>query len=177
MILPPNISLYNTLVEIRYSALKHGCSPNDVLHAITNALVAYDDLDDPYVLYLGPDTAGTLLEVLTAVDEQGEEIAFHAMPMRQVQEAAPMTEPRKAKTGESMDDAFWRRAEEKADAGLDASRLRRRVGRPTLGADPAELTAVRLPPEIRRALDDRAAQDHTSASEVIRRALDQYLAS
>ena len=88
-----------------------------------------------------------------------------------------MTEPRKAKTGESMDDDFWRRAEEKADAGRDSSRLRRRVGRPTLGADPAELTAVRLPPEIRRALDDRAAQEHTSASEVIRRALDQYLAS
>ena len=71
MILPPNFSLYNTLVEVRESALRHGCSPNDVLHAITNALVAYDDLDDPYVLYLGPDTAGTLLEVLTAVDEQG----------------------------------------------------------------------------------------------------------
>ena len=34
------------------------------------------------MLYLGPDIAGTLLEVLTAVDEQGEEIAFHAMPMR-----------------------------------------------------------------------------------------------
>ncbi|MDA8359907.1 MAG: hypothetical protein M0Z95_27220 [Actinomycetota bacterium] len=39
-------------------------------------------MDDPYVLYLGPDTAGTLLEVLTAVDERGEEIAFHAMSMR-----------------------------------------------------------------------------------------------
>lgn len=50
--------------------------------AITNALAAYDDLDDPYVLYLGPETAGTRLEVLTAVDEQGEEIASHAMPMR-----------------------------------------------------------------------------------------------
>ncbi|MDA8274818.1 MAG: ribbon-helix-helix protein, CopG family, partial [Actinomycetota bacterium] len=35
----------------------------------------------------------------------------------------------------------------------------------------------RLPPEVRRALDDRAAAEHTSASEVIRRALDQYLAS
>jgi hypothetical protein len=88
-----------------------------------------------------------------------------------------MTEPRKAKTGEPMDDDFWRRAEEKAGAGLDPSRLRRRVGRPTLGDEPAELTAVRLPPEIRRALDDRAAEEHTSASEVIRRALDQYLAS
>ncbi len=88
-----------------------------------------------------------------------------------------MTEPRKAKGGETMDDGFWRRAEEKADAGLDPSRLRRRVGRPTLGDEPAGLTAVRLPPEVRRALDDRAAEEHTSSSEVIRRALEQYLAS
>ncbi len=88
-----------------------------------------------------------------------------------------MTEPRKAKTGEPMDDDFWRRAEEKANAGLDPSRLHRRVGRSTIGDELAELTAVRLPPEVRRALDDRAAEEHTSASEVIRRALDQYLAS
>ncbi len=88
-----------------------------------------------------------------------------------------MTEPRKAKTGETMDENSWRRAEEKADAGLDPSRLRRRVGRPTLGDEPAGLTAVRLPPEVRRALDDRAAEEQTSSSEVIRRALEQYLAS
>ncbi len=69
-----------------------------------------------------------------------------------------MTEPRKAKTGETMDDEFWRRAEEKADAGLDPSRLRRRVGRPALGDEPAGLTAVRLPPEVRRALNHRAAE-------------------
>jgi plasmid stability protein len=94
--------LYDTLLEVRDSALKHGCSADDIRHAITNALAIYDDLDDPYVLYLDPDTAGTLLEVLTA---------------------------------------------------------------------------VRLPPEVRRALDDRAAEEHTSTSEVIRRALEQYLAS
>jgi hypothetical protein len=88
-----------------------------------------------------------------------------------------MTEARRAKTGETMDDELWRRAEEKADAGLDPSRLQRRVGRPTLGDEPAGLTAVRLPPEVRRALDDRATVEHTTTSEVIRRALEQYLAS
>ena len=41
-----------------------------------------DDLDDPYVLYFGRETAGTLLAALTALDDQGEEIAFYAMPMR-----------------------------------------------------------------------------------------------
>jgi hypothetical protein len=76
------IMLYNIAVEIRSSALKHGCSSEDVLHAITNALAAYDDLDDPYVLYLGPDSHGSILEVMTAVDERGEEIAFHPMRMR-----------------------------------------------------------------------------------------------
>ncbi len=74
--------LYDTLLEVRDSALKHGFSADDIRHAITNALAIYDDLDDPYALYLGPDTAGTLLEVLTAIDALGEEIAFHAMPMR-----------------------------------------------------------------------------------------------
>lgn len=129
------------------------------------------------MLYLGPDTAGTLLEVLTAVDERCEEIVFHAIDAPQVQEVAPMTEPRKAKGGETMDDDFWRRAEGKAEAGLSPSRLRRRVGRPTLGEEPAGLTAVRLPPEVRRALDDRAAEEHSTTSDVIRRALEQYLAS
>lgn len=78
----PPVLLYDNLVEVRESAFKHGCSTDDIRHVITNALAAYDDLDDPYVLYLGPDIAGTLFEVLTAVDEQGQEIAFHAMPMR-----------------------------------------------------------------------------------------------
>jgi predicted transcriptional regulator len=34
---------------------------------------------------------------------------------------------------------------------------------------------VRLDPELRRALDDRAAADHTTASEVIRKALRRFL--
>lgn len=87
-----------------------------------------------------------------------------------------MTGPRKAKTGQTMDTEFWRRAEQKAEAGIDPSRLRRRVGRPRLGEEPAGLTAVRLPPEVRQALDERAAEEHTTTSEVIRRALEQYLA-
>lgn len=68
-------------MEIRSTALKHGCGPEDIRHAITNALVAYD-AEDPYVLYLGPDSTGAILEVLTALDHQGDEMAFHAMPMR-----------------------------------------------------------------------------------------------
>ena len=88
-----------------------------------------------------------------------------------------MTEPRRTGDGQPMDDEFWCRAEEKADAGLDPARLRRRPGRPPLAGEAAELTAVRLPPDIRRAIETRADQDHTTASEVIHRALERYLAS
>ena len=70
-----------------------------------------------------------------------------------------MTEPRKASNGQTMSDEFWRHTEDKAEAGLDPSRLHRHVGRPPLGDEPAGLTAVRLPSDIRRALDDRATQE------------------
>ena len=58
------------MAEIRESVLKHGCSVDDAYHAIINALAVHDDMDDPYVRYLGPDTTGELLEVLTAVDQR-----------------------------------------------------------------------------------------------------------
>ena len=81
---PPRkqISLYNTQVEFRDSAFKHGLSPTDIDHAVRNALAVYEDPDDPFVLYLGPSTSGAILEVMVAIDEDGAEIAFHAMEMR-----------------------------------------------------------------------------------------------
>ena len=39
-----------------------------------------------------------------------------------------MTEPRKASNGQPMTDEFWGHVEDKAEAGLLPSRLRRRVG-------------------------------------------------
>lgn len=87
----------------------------------------------------------------------------------------PKNNTRKAKNGEPMDEAFWRRAEDEAEKGLDPSRLRRRPGRPPLGSEPAEVTAVRLPPPVRRALEERATAEHTTASDVVRRALERYL--
>ena len=34
------------------------------------------------VLFIGPDTAGNLLEVVVMITTEGNEIAIHAMPMR-----------------------------------------------------------------------------------------------
>ena len=78
-------------------------------------------------------------------------------------------------TGVELTDAVLEEMAREAEAGLDVTRLRRRPGRPAMGSGPAETLPVRLEPELRQALDDRAAAEHTSASDVVRRALRQYL--
>lgn len=64
---------------------------------------------------------------------------------------------------------------DEAKGGLDITKLRRRPGRPAMGSGPAETFPVRLDPELRRAVDDRAAADRTTASDVVREALRRYL--
>ena len=62
-----------------------------------------------------------------------------------------------------------------AEAGLDVAKLRRRPGRPSMGSGPAESFPVRLDPELRMAVDERAEAEQTTASDVIREALRRYL--
>jgi hypothetical protein len=62
-----------------------------------------------------------------------------------------------------------------AEAGLDVTKLRRRPGRPPMGSGPADALPVRLDPELRKALDDRAAAEQTTASDVVREALRRHL--
>ena len=75
---------------------------------------------------------------------------------------------------ENTDDVLDRMARE-AEEGLDTSKLRRRPGRPAMGSGPAESLPVRLDPELRRAVDERAEADNTTASDVVRAALRRYL--
>lgn len=64
----------------------------------------------------------------------------------------------------------------KAEAGYDVDEtLRRRGGRPPLGSGPASVESVRLEPELRDALVERAQRDHETTSSVIREALRKYL--
>ncbi len=51
----------------------------------------------------------------------------------------------------------------------------RRRGRPMMGTAPAEVVPVRIDPELKAAIDARAAADDTTTSEVIREALRRYL--
>ena len=72
-------------MDIYQSARKHGVTDDDIAHAIDNAVVAADE-DDGKVLYLGPDTAGNLLEVVAVARHDGTEIVIHAMKMRRTYE-------------------------------------------------------------------------------------------
>lgn len=81
----------------------------------------------------------------------------------------------RSQAGVELTDEVLQRMADEAESGLDTARLRRRPGRPAMGAGPAASFPVRLEPELRRVLDERAAADDTTASEIIRTALRHYL--
>lgn len=67
-------------------------------------------------------------------------------------------------------------AEEVEHKEYDVEQLKaRRRGRPSMGSGPAEVVPVRLDPELRAAIDARAAIESTTTSEIIREALRRFL--
>ena len=69
-------------------------------------------------------------------------------------------------------------AEAEAEAGYDVDRLiarRTKRGRPALGSSPASVESVRLDPELRQELLERARSEGTTTSEDIREALRRFL--
>jgi hypothetical protein len=65
---------------------------------------------------------------------------------------------------------------DEAERGYDVEEIvRRRGGRPPMGSAPSTVESVRLDPELKRDLLLRAAEEHISVSEAIRRAIGQYL--
>ncbi len=60
---------------------KHGIHDLDINHAVEHAL-AGGEQDDGKVLYLGPDRAGNMLEVVSVLRDEGTELVIHAMAMR-----------------------------------------------------------------------------------------------
>ncbi|MCB1007040.1 MAG: hypothetical protein R2699_18490 [Acidimicrobiales bacterium] len=68
--------------HIHPSARKHGVSDEDIVHAIDHALVIEAYEDDVRLLYVGPDSAANLLEVVTVVDQGDDELVIHTMRMQ-----------------------------------------------------------------------------------------------
>lgn len=83
----------------------------------------------------------------------------------------------RTRSGLDITDELIDRHVAEAEAGIDVSKLRRVRGRPRMGAAPANSFPVRLDPELRQSLDDRAAQEGKPCAEVVREALRRYLAA
>ena len=82
----------------------------------------------------------------------------------------------KTASGKPITDELVAELAAQAEAGYDVDEtLRRRGGRPPLGSAPASVESVRLEPELREALLERARRDHETTSSVIRKALRKYL--
>jgi hypothetical protein len=62
-----------------------------------------------------------------------------------------------------------------AEEGLDVTNFGGGLADPRWARGPAETLPVRLDPTLRKAVDDRAAAGRTTASEVVREALRDYL--
>jgi hypothetical protein len=92
-----------------------------------------------------------------------------------------MSEPRvygHTRGGRPITDADVEALAAEAEAGYNVDELiarRPKRGRPALGSAPASVESVRLDPELRRELIDRARADATTTSEVIREALRRFL--
>jgi len=73
------------LAEVRFfkSALKHGCSPADIAHAVSSAWQRTRVGEDPSKwLYVGVDASARPLEIVTVEGDDGVEVVIHAMRLR-----------------------------------------------------------------------------------------------
>jgi len=142
-----------------------------------------EDLDDHLRFYLGPARNADLLEIVSVVRDDGPELAIHAMNLRPTYRRASSRGVRmgrksygKTASGKPITDDLVTELSEKAEAGFDTDEIvRRRGGRPPMGAAAATVESVRLDPELREALTERARRDRETTSSVIRKALRKYL--
>ena len=71
------------VLRLRESAFKHGVNVESIEHAIDFWLLRKDDANDTEnTLFLGPDQAGNILEILAYPIGEEDLIVFHAMPAR-----------------------------------------------------------------------------------------------
>jgi hypothetical protein len=149
-------SFRDTIMQrlIHDSAHKHGVVDTDIHHAIDHALHV-EEVDDDKLLagrIQGPAPAPTETQMIE-----------HSHYGR-------------TRDGVEVTNEMLQALADEAEAGYDPSRMKPR-GRPPMGTAPAKAFPVRLDPDLRLALDNRAAQDDKPAAEVVREALRRYLAA
>ena len=75
------------------------------------------------------------------------------------------------------DEDFERMADDVATRDFDLSKLTRLPGRPLMGKAVAQIVPVRIEPAIVKSIDRRAKKEGTTRSDIIRQAINNYLAS
>jgi Ribbon-helix-helix protein, copG family len=86
----------------------------------------------------------------------------------------------RTKSGKVIDDTMIEALADEAERGYDVDQLRtkpRGRGRPPLGDSAKSVESVRLDRELRDQTAQRAADEGVTVSEIIRRALREYLRS
>ncbi len=82
----------------------------------------------------------------------------------------------RTRSGEPITEELVEKLAAKAEEGFDVDEiLRRRGGRPPMGAAAASVESVRLDPALSQALRQRAEQEGRTNSDLIRAALRRYL--
>jgi hypothetical protein len=82
--------------------------------------------------------------------------------------------------GRPIDDEMIEKFADEAERGYDPEQLKNKPrgrGRPPLGVRAKEVESVRIEPELRDLAAQQAAKEGVSVSEIVRRALRQYLKS
>jgi predicted HicB family RNase H-like nuclease len=82
------------------------------------------------------------------------------------------------KSGTPLNDELIETLADEAEAGYDVDEIlgrRGKRGRPALGSGPSTVESVRLDPELKERLAQRAEKDGVPVSEVIRDALRHHL--
>jgi hypothetical protein len=78
--------------------------------------------------------------------------------------------------GVKITDTDVERMADEAERGYEIGEIvARRGGRQRMGSAPAEVVPVRIDPELRAAIEARAAADDSTTSEVIRAAIRRFL--
>lgn len=83
-----------------------------------------------------------------------------------------------SKSGKPITDDVVERLADEAESGFDVDELiarRGKRGRPLLGSAPSTIESVRLDPELKERLAERAEAEGVPTSEVIREALRRHL--
>ncbi|MFM9120799.1 MAG: ribbon-helix-helix domain-containing protein [Acidimicrobiaceae bacterium] len=75
------------------------------------------------------------------------------------------------------DSDIQRMADDVATRDFDLSKFTRLPGRPLMGKAVAEVVPVRIEPSIVKSIDRRAKKERTTRSDIIRQAINNYLAS